>query len=174
MSQCKSVTSSGTRCKRKTLPGRQYCWQHESKLVKRITLGALVIAALTLIGLLADLKGLGFPVPSFKTSSPTPMLTSTSTSEFSILLERGTEASNKGWYLEALNYYQQALVIARETGDRAGEGTTLNNTGAVYHSQGRYEQALENLQQALVIAREIGDLRLEKVTLDNMKTLFGD
>ena len=34
----------------------------------------------------------------------------------------------QGQYDQALNYFQQALVIARDIGDRAGEGTTLNNT----------------------------------------------
>jgi len=78
MRRCKSVTKSGTRCERKALPGRRYCWQHESKFVKRITLGTLLVVALSLIGLLADLVGLGLPVPAFKNmSSPTqtPTLT---------------------------------------------------------------------------------------------------
>ncbi len=45
--------------------------------------------------------------------------------------------------------FQQALAIRREVGDRAGEGTTLNNIGAVYEAQGRYGAALEMYQQAL-------------------------
>ena len=36
-------------------------------------------------------------------------------------------------------------------GDRAGEGTTLNNIGGVYDHQGRYDEALETYQQALAI-----------------------
>lgn len=30
MMQCKAKTSSGQRCKRKTLPGKEFCWQHQN------------------------------------------------------------------------------------------------------------------------------------------------
>jgi tetratricopeptide (TPR) repeat protein len=43
---------------------------------------------------------------------------------------------------QALTYYQQALPIMREVGDRAGEATTLNNIGAVYDNLGDRQQAL--------------------------------
>lgn len=84
MSQCKSVTSDGARCKRKALPGRRYCWQHESRLLKGITLGSLITIALMAIGLIADLKGLGLRVPSLggegvSASTPTIILLPTAT-----------------------------------------------------------------------------------------------
>ena len=43
------------------------------------------------------------------------------TPDASELTERGTAAYNKGRYPESLNYFQQALVIAREVGDCTGE-----------------------------------------------------
>ncbi|NJL23555.1 MAG: tetratricopeptide repeat protein [Leptolyngbyaceae cyanobacterium SM1_3_5] len=46
-------------------------------------------------------------------------------------------------YPRALDYYQQALAIAREIGDRAGEGRTLSNIGLVYADQEEYLQALD-------------------------------
>ena len=46
----------------------------------------------------------------------------------------------------ALEYYQQALPILREVGDRAGEATTLNNIGAVYDGLGDRAAALELLR----------------------------
>ena len=55
-----------------------------------------------------------------------------------------------GQYPQALEQFQQALIITREIGDRSGEGTALNNIGAVYGSLGQYSQALEQYQQALV------------------------
>ena len=70
------------------------------------------------------------------------------------LNERGLNDYNRGRFPEALNYFQQALVIHREVGNRAGEGTTLNNIGLVYDNQGQYDQALNQYQQALVIVRE--------------------
>jgi len=62
-----------------------------------------------------------------------------------------------GEYAAALNYYEQALTIFREIGDRAEEGTTLNNIGLIYASLGEYVVALDYFQQALTLRREIGD-----------------
>jgi tetratricopeptide (TPR) repeat protein len=88
------------------------------------------------------------------------------------LNERGLAAYTQGQYPEALNYFQQALVIAREVGNRAGEGTTLNNIGLVYQAQGRYDQALQNYQQALVVSREIGNRAGEGTTLNNIGAVY--
>ena len=43
---------------------------------------------------------------------------------------------------EALQYYQQALGITREVGDRGGEGATLNNLGLAYNALGQKQEAL--------------------------------
>jgi tetratricopeptide (TPR) repeat protein len=45
-----------------------------------------------------------------------------------------------------LEKFQQALVIVREIGDKANEGVTLNNIGAVYENLGEYPKALEFYQ----------------------------
>jgi tetratricopeptide (TPR) repeat protein len=55
---------------------------------------------------------------------------------------------------EALKYYNQALPILREVGDRAGEATTLNNIGAVYNSISQPQEALKYYNQALPIMRK--------------------
>jgi tetratricopeptide (TPR) repeat protein len=82
--------------------------------------------------------------------------------------KRGVDAFNQGQHREALNYFQQALDIRREVGDRAGEGATLDNIGFVYDSQGLYDQALKTYQDALVIHREVGDRAEEGTTLNNI------
>lgn len=56
----------------------------------------------------------------------------------------------------ALTTFQQELTIRRAIGDWAGEGTTLNNIGAVYRHLGQYAQSLAYYQQALQIKREVG------------------
>jgi len=71
-----------------------------------------------------------------------------------------------------LEAYQQALAITREVGDRAGEGTTLNNIGVVYAKQGRYVEALESLQRALAIHREVGNRPMEGTTLNNIGNVY--
>ena len=83
-------------------------------------------------------------------------------------------SSHQGLYDQALSDYQEALIIAREIGDRAGEGTRLNNIGLVYEAQGLYDQALSNLQDALVIAIEIGNGALKEVIQRNIKSVTDD
>jgi tetratricopeptide (TPR) repeat protein len=74
-----------------------------------------------------------------------------------------------GQYDQALTNYQQALVIAREVGDRVGKGNTLYSIGSMYHDREQYGQALEYYQQALVIAREVGDRGLEETVRANIE-----
>ncbi|MFZ5885310.1 MAG: tetratricopeptide repeat protein, partial [Chloroflexota bacterium] len=47
--------------------------------------------------------------------------------------------------------------IRRQIGDKAGEGTTLNNISQIFKAQGDYETALAYLKQSLDIMRQIGD-----------------
>lgn len=58
--------------------------------------------------------------------------------------------------------------MAREIGDRWGEGCALNNLGNTYNSLGEYGRAIELYQQALGIFREIGDRRGEGCALNNL------
>ena len=74
-------------------------------------------------------------------------------------------------YTKALPLYEQSLVIRKEIGDRAGEGTTLSNIGAIHHAKGDYAATLKYLEQSLDISQEIGDRRGEGVTLNNLATL---
>ena len=71
-------------------------------------------------------------------------------------------------YAEAINFYQQSLVIASDVGDRQGEGDALGNLGLAYSHLGNYPQAIDFHQQALVIAREIGDREGEGNALGNL------
>lgn len=80
----------------------------------------------------------------------------------------GLAYRNLGKYEEAINFHQQHLTIAREIGDRRGEGAALGGLGNVYRNLGKYEEALDFHQQQLVIAREIGDRNGEGTALINM------
>ena len=62
-------------------------------------------------------------------------------------------------YAEALSYYEQALAIAHEIGDRLGESLVLNNLGLATSHQGNYAGAWSYYERALAITREIGDRR---------------
>ncbi len=75
---------------------------------------------------------------------------------------------------QALNYYEQALRIMREVGDRPGEGTTLNNLGHVYDDLGQKPKALDYYEQALRLRREVGDRPGEGTTLNNLGGVYSD
>jgi tetratricopeptide (TPR) repeat protein len=48
-------------------------------------------------------------------------------------------------------------VIAKEVGDRAGQGRAYANLGIAYQSQGDFSKAIDHHTQHLAIAKEVGD-----------------
>ena len=61
----------------------------------------------------------------------------------------------------AIKFYEQALLIDREIGDRRGEGAALGNLGIAYATLGETRRAIKFFEQTLFIDREIGDRRGE-------------
>ena len=59
-------------------------------------------------------------------------------------------------------------MIAREIGDRRGEGADLGNLGLAYAALGEPRRAIELYEQQLVIVCEIGDRRGEAVASWNL------
>ena len=53
-------------------------------------------------------------------------------------------------------YHEKHLKIAKEIGDRAGEGA-YGNLGIAYQSLGDFQKAIEYHEKRLKIAKEIGD-----------------
>ena len=74
----------------------------------------------------------------------------------------------------AIEFYEQALAIAREIGDRRGEGNALGNLGIAYADLGETRRAIEFYEQRLAIAREIGDRRGEGNALGNLGIAYAD
>jgi tetratricopeptide (TPR) repeat protein len=58
---------------------------------------------------------------------------------------------------KAIEYHMQRLAIAKEVGERAGEGRAYGNLGISYESQEDFSKAIEHHSQGLVIAKEVGD-----------------
>ena len=58
---------------------------------------------------------------------------------------------------KAIQYHEKDLKIAKESGDRAGEGRAYGNLGIAYDSLGDYQKAKEYHEKHLKIAKEIGD-----------------
>ncbi|MBD3886895.1 tetratricopeptide repeat protein [Phormidium tenue FACHB-886] len=71
-------------------------------------------------------------------------------------------------YKQAIDDYQQSLELAREIGDRQGEGRALGNLGTAYNRLGNCHEAIEFHRQYLAIAQEIGDRRGEGIALGKL------
>ena len=97
---------------------------------------------------------------------------STRQAEADQLWQQGLKQYQTSQFQAALQSLEQALVIYREIGDRAGEGKALVGTGTVHDSLGQYPQALEQLQQALVIFREAGNHSGKGTILNNIGTVY--
>jgi hypothetical protein len=79
--------------------------------------------------------------------------------------ERRTNLSNANHesldYSKAIEYHGQCLAIAKEVGDRAGEGKANgiygNLVNAYHETLGNLSKAIEYHRQRLAIAKEVGD-----------------
>ena len=72
----------------------------------------------------------------------------------------------------AIDYYEQALAIARKMGDIGGEGYALNNLGIVYASSGRLHTAIEIFKQQLAITNTTENLRAKCEVLGNLGNAY--
>ena len=68
----------------------------------------------------------------------------------------------------AIQFYEQALLILCESGDRRGEGNALNCLGLAYAALGDTQRAIQFYEQQLTIAREITDRGGEGRALGNL------
>jgi tetratricopeptide (TPR) repeat protein len=93
------------------------------------------------------------------------------------LAEQGSQQMEMGENEAALQSYQAALALYRQSGDRVGEANALRDIGLIYTSLnqtqiaielGQYQQAIEYYEQALTVSRSIGDRRIEASVLNNL------
>nr|WP_290221107.1 CHAT domain-containing tetratricopeptide repeat protein [Trichocoleus desertorum] len=75
-------------------------------------------------------------------------------------------------YPKALEFYQQALKLRQQIGDREGEWATLADMGVAYGEQGQYTKALEFYQKALGIIQQLGDRNSEKLRLNEIASVY--
>ena len=66
------------------------------------------------------------------------------------------------------NTTSRTWPIAREIGDRRGEGAALGNLGSAYDSLGEHRRAAEYHEQHLAITQEVGDRKGEGKALGNL------
>ena len=85
-----------------------------------------------------------------------------------ILGNLGLIAHARTDYDRAIEYHQQSLDLAIETGNRTTESRALSNLGLAYYARTDYDRAIEYHQQSLAIARETGDRIGEARTWANL------
>jgi len=68
----------------------------------------------------------------------------------------GNAYQKLGSFSKAIEYHTQRLAIAKEVGDRAGEGRAYANLGNSYQSQGDFSKAIEYHTKDLAITKEAG------------------
>jgi len=101
-------------------------------------------------------------------------------SNISVMGEAGTldnlgrAYSDMGQGLEAIKYFNQALPLYRQMGERSGEALTLNDMGPAYAGLGQKQKSIEVYNQALAIWRELGGRPGEALTLNNIGRFYRD
>ena len=81
--------------------------------------------------------------------------------EGTMLNNIGLVYNNLGQREKALAYYQQALLITEEVGDRAGERNTRYNRAHIYRTQGRLDEAVTQLRRVVELDRMVRHPNLE-------------
>jgi len=73
---------------------------------------------------------------------------------------------------DAIGYFEQALAVVRESGDRRNEAHAANNLAFCYLILGRHEEAVPALLDALELQREVGRRYGEAVALCNLAEAY--
>ena len=89
-----------------------------------------------------------------------------------ILSDLGNVCATSQDHSQAIAYYQRALELYRQVGDRRGEATTHNNIGLVYSALWEKRKALAYYEQALLLQRQVGDRGGEATTLNNIGLVY--
>lgn len=77
-----------------------------------------------------------------------------------------------GKSIDALSNYDQALVIQKSIGDKAGISATLTNIGYIYRLQGNIHKAIDYYFNSLKIYQEINDKAGMSVCYNNLGFVF--
>ncbi len=89
-----------------------------------------------------------------------------------VLGNLGTAYSALGQVEKAIQYYEKALAISQEIGNRRSEGADMGNLGTAYSALGQVEKAIQYYEKALAIAQEIEDRIYEGNWLGNLGIVY--
>ena len=86
----------------------------------------------------------------------------------------GVAYHDLGEVKRAIGFYEKALEIKTEIGDRAGESACYTNLGIAYHDLGEVKRAIEYHEKALEIKTEIGDRAGESKGYDVLSSVYDE
>jgi len=84
----------------------------------------------------------------------------------------GIVNKNRGYFVTAVNYYNDALKVAEKAGDQARISACYNNIGSVYQIQENYPQALLHFQQSLDIEEKLNNPLQKSIRLYNIGDIY--
>jgi tetratricopeptide (TPR) repeat protein len=84
----------------------------------------------------------------------------------------GRAYRNLGCFSKALEHHNEHLTMAKEVGDRAGQGAAYANLSNAYQSQGDFSKAIKYHTQDLAIAKEVGDRAGEGGACGNLGNVY--
>ena len=90
----------------------------------------------------------------------------------SLLAELGSAYLSTDDPRRAMLVLEECIAIARDLGNRRGEGNALGVLGVVYHRLGDMHKAIECFEEAFRIARETGDRRGQGSAMGNLGNAF--
>ena len=77
-----------------------------------------------------------------------------------------------GNFKTAINYHERHLEIAKELGNRSGEGRAYGNLGNEHRVLGNFKIAIDYFERALKITKEMGDRRNEGPAYSGLGTCY--
>ena len=84
----------------------------------------------------------------------------------------GVEYHKQKQYEQAIEVYQQALLVSRELGNRRDESEALGELGQEYFRLKEYEKSIKLFEQCLVITQEIDDYEGQNTTLNFLANAY--
>jgi len=75
-----------------------------------------------------------------------------------------------GQFENAIEYYEKAVLISKETSDKNSEASLSGSIGNAYGHLGNAEKVLEYYEKALAIGKEINDQRIINLCKENIES----
>ena len=97
-------------------------------------------------------------------------LTGLGTHENRVIFQLASLYESQSKYEESKGFYERALSVSKEIGDRKGEALAYENLGTVCHSLGEFVKAKKYFHNALMVRKDIGDRKGEALACKNLGT----